>query len=68
MPQRPMKSSRVQALKYLKAVGRPVFYADAPGDKKMKGEGSILFNGNEDGFVLDRPLKMLPAIRCSKCG
>ncbi len=41
----------------LKAVGRPVFYADAPGDKKMKGEGSILFNGNEDGFVLDRPLK-----------
>lgn len=34
----------------LMAVGRPVFYADAPGDKKMKGEGGILFNGNGDGY------------------
>lgn len=34
----------------LEAVGRPVFYADAPGDKKMKGEGGILFNGKGDGY------------------
>lgn len=34
----------------LVAVGRPVFYADAPGDKKMKGEGGILFNGDGDGY------------------
>lgn len=34
----------------LKAVGRPVFYADAPGEKKMKGEGSLLFNGEGDGY------------------
>lgn len=34
----------------LTAVGRPVFYADAPGDKKMKGEGGILLNGNGDGY------------------
>lgn len=32
------------------AIGRPVFYADAPGDKKMKGEGGILFNGSGDGY------------------
>ncbi len=25
----------------LRAVGQPVFYADAPADKKLKGEGSI---------------------------
>lgn len=35
----------------LVATGRPVFYADAPGDKKMKGEGGILFNGTEDGYL-----------------
>lgn len=40
----------------LNAVGRPVFYADAPGDKKMKGEGGVLFNGNGDGFIIDSPL------------
>ena len=34
----------------LTATGRPVFYADAPGDKKMKGEGGILFNGEGDGY------------------
>lgn len=34
----------------LEAVGRPVFYADAPGSKKMKGEGAILFNGEGDGY------------------
>lgn len=34
----------------LTATGRPVFYADAPGDKKMKGEGGILFNGQADGY------------------
>lgn len=36
------------------ATGRPVFYADAPGDKKMKGEGGILFNGTEDGYILNQ--------------
>lgn len=36
----------------LVVVGRPVFYADAPGDKKLKGEGGILFNGNGDGYGL----------------
>lgn len=35
----------------LQATGRPVFYADAPGNKKMKGEGSVLFNGKEDGYI-----------------
>lgn len=34
----------------LQAAGRPVFYADAPGDKKMQGEGGILFNGQQDGY------------------
>lgn len=34
----------------LQAVGRPVFYADAPGDRKMKGEGCILFDGKVDGY------------------
>ena len=44
----------------LVAVGRPVFYADAPGDKKMKGEGGILFNGNGDGYRLSEAVG-LPA-------
>lgn len=30
--------------------GRPVFYADAPGEKGLKGEGALLFNGKEDGY------------------
>ena len=41
---KPIKGSDV-----LEAVGKPVFYADAPGNKKMKGEGGILFNGKNDG-------------------
>jgi hypothetical protein len=36
----------------LKAVGRPVFYADAPSQKAIKGEGSILFNGTSDGYAV----------------
>ncbi|WP_300726775.1 LamG-like jellyroll fold domain-containing protein [uncultured Rikenella sp.] len=36
----------------LLVVGQPVFYADAPGDRKMKGEGSILFDGKRDGYRL----------------
>ncbi len=40
----------------LQVVGNPVFYADAPGDKKMRGEGSILFNGKEDGYRLTHAL------------
>ncbi|WP_289161440.1 LamG-like jellyroll fold domain-containing protein [uncultured Parabacteroides sp.] len=39
----------------LAAMGRPVFYADAPGNKKMKGEGGILFNGDGDGYRLANP-------------
>lgn len=35
----------------LQVAGHPVFYADAPGDKAMKGEGAILFNGNGDGYT-----------------
>lgn len=34
----------------LHATGHPVFYADAPGDRKLKGEGSILFDGKSDGY------------------
>lgn len=34
----------------LKAIGRPLFYADAPSDKASKGEGAILFGGQEDGY------------------
>jgi hypothetical protein len=33
------------------AKGNPVFFADAPGDKLLNGEGAILFNGKDDGFV-----------------
>ena len=39
--------------KPLSSVGRPVFYADAPGEKAGKGEGSILFNGKEDGYLIE---------------
>lgn len=34
----------------LRATGHPVYYADAPGDRKLKGEGSILFDGKADGY------------------
>ncbi len=46
----PEKPETVAGKGEMKAWGRPVFYADAPGDKKMKGEGGILFNGNGDGY------------------
>lgn len=36
----------------LLVAGRPVFYADAPGEKGLKGEGAILFNGKEDGYCI----------------
>jgi len=36
------------------AKGNPVFYADAPDDKSQKGEGAILFNGKDDGFVTNQ--------------
>ena len=38
----------------LQAVGKPVFYADAPGDKKLRGEGGILFKGEEDGYRFEQ--------------
>lgn len=46
----PERLDPVAGKEQLIAVGRPVFYADAPGDKKMKGEGGILFNGKGDGY------------------
>ncbi|MCS2891621.1 LamG domain-containing protein [Parabacteroides faecis] len=49
----PEKLTPVTGKGELFAIGRPVFYADAPGDKKMKGEGGILFNGNGDGYKLE---------------
>lgn len=36
----------------LKVMGTPVFYADAPDDRKLRGEGGILFNGKTDGYRL----------------
>ncbi len=36
------------------ASGRPVFYADAPGDKALQSEGSLLFNGKGDGYKIDK--------------
>lgn len=48
---KPIKGADVLA-----AVGKPVFYADAPGNKKMKGEGGILFNGKNDGYRINHAL------------
>ena len=48
----PDKLKPVTGTGELTALGRPVFYADAPGNKKMKGEGGILFNGDGDGYRL----------------
>lgn len=38
----------------LPALGRPLFYADAPSDKAVKGQGSILFDGKVDGYCTDK--------------
>lgn len=38
------------------ALGRPLFYADAPSDKAVKGEGCILFDGKDDGYRMDKAL------------
>jgi hypothetical protein len=35
----------------LRAIGQPVFYADAPSHKAQSGEGSIRFNGKDDGYA-----------------
>jgi len=50
----PETISPVKGGNKLTAVGRPLFYADAPGEKAMKGEGSVLFNGNGDGYQSDK--------------
>lgn len=34
----------------LRVTGRPVFYADAPGEKRLQGQGAILFDGENDGY------------------
>lgn len=52
----PEKLKPLKGTEMLTAVGKPVFYADAPGDKKMKGEGGILFNGKNDGYRLEHAL------------
>ncbi len=52
----PEQISPVEGTEVLQAVGNPVFFADAPGDKKMRGEGAILFNGKEDGYRLEHAL------------
>ena len=46
----PEKVSSLKGSEVLVASGRPLFYADAPSDKAAKGQGSILFNGKEDGY------------------
>ena len=51
----PDKLKPVTGTGELTALGRPVFYADAPGNKKMKGEGGLLFNGDGDGYRLANP-------------
>ena len=38
----------------LNATGSPLFFADAPGKKALKGDGSILFNGKGDGYRIDK--------------
>lgn len=35
----------------LTAIGGPLFYADAPKDKAMKGQGCILFGGKGEGYI-----------------
>lgn len=40
----------------LGALGRPLFYADAPSDKAAKGQGCILFNGETDGYRINKSL------------
>lgn len=40
----------------LSALGRPLFYADAPSDKAAKGQGCILFDGKVDGYHMDKAL------------
>lgn len=42
----------------LSAVGHPVFYADAPMEKALKGEGAILFNGKDDGYSISKSIGM----------
>ncbi|MGM9803185.1 MAG: LamG-like jellyroll fold domain-containing protein, partial [Muribaculaceae bacterium] len=46
----PEKLTPVAGTGELSAVGRPVFYADAPSDKAAKGHGAILFGGEKDGY------------------
>ncbi len=38
------------------SVGKPVFFADAPENKRKLGEGGILFDGKQDGYRLDHAL------------
>lgn len=52
----PDKISPIRGKGDLLMVGRPVFYADAPGSKAMQGEGSILFNGKTDGYRIAQAL------------
>lgn len=40
----------------LEALGRPLFYADAPSDKAAKGQGCILFDGKSDGYHMNKAI------------
>lgn len=40
----------------LSVVGTPLFYADAPADKVLKGEGGILFKDKESGYKMDKAI------------
>lgn len=40
----------------LKSVGDPVFNAEAPMGKALKGDGCILFHGNGDGYTGTQPI------------
>ena len=49
----PDKIFSVNGTNQLKKSGQPVFFADAPADKKLNGEGSILFKDNAAYILQD---------------
>lgn len=50
----PKQISPVKGGETIKALGIPLFYADAPQDRALQGDGSILFNGEHDGYKIDK--------------
>ena len=51
----PSEISPVKEGQKLTAHGRPLFYADAPGQHGLKGEGSILFDGIDQWYSAPAP-------------